>query len=365
MFRLGFVAVALSTALSGAALAQATPAAVAYSANYVFGDSLSDQGNLAEYLAHNFPSPPSYHDSFTNGPVAVQVLSQRLGLTLTPSLFATGFVDKYNLGLTGGGTNYAVAGSTAGNVAGVQGGNLPTQVGAFLARGGGIASSSALYTVFIGGNDVRTAAHNGDASYVTGGIASELANLQSLYAAGARNFLVVNVPDIGVIPEFQLGFPTQVALATSDTNLFNQMLASGLSTFSTANPLAKITQFDLYGFQSQLLKNPGAYGITNTTTPCYTSYSGITTPNTGYTISAACGAIDPATGQPANINSLAFWDAIHPTAVVQNAIGNALADALLGVGAVPEPATWATMILGFALAGMALRRRGVPQPAAA
>ena len=363
MFRPGFLAIAVSCALSGAAIAQTTPTPSPYSANYVFGDSLSDQGNLAEYLRHNFPSPPSYHDSFTNGPVAVQVLSQRLGLTLTPSLFATGFVDKYNLGLTGDGTNYAVAGSTAGNAMGVQGGNLPTQVGAFLARSGGTASSSALYTVFIGGNDVRTAAHQGDTGYVTGGIASELANIRSLYAAGARNFLVVNVPDIGRIPEFQLGYPTQVSLASSDTVLFNQMLSNELTDFKASNPLAKVTPFDLAAFQSQLLQNPGAYGITDTTTPCYTSYTGITTPDTGYAVSAACGAIDPVTGQPANIDKLAFWDAIHPTAVVQRAIGNALADAVL---ATPEPATWLTMVLGFGLIGTALRRRrGGARPALA
>jgi phospholipase/lecithinase/hemolysin len=35
----------------------------------VFGDSLSDTGTLAEFLQHNAPDPPSFHDSFTNGPV--------------------------------------------------------------------------------------------------------------------------------------------------------------------------------------------------------------------------------------------------------------------------------------------------------
>ena len=121
--------------------------------------------------------------------------------------------------------------------------------------------------------------------------------------------------------------------------------------------LARVTQFNLYDFQAQLLANPGAYGITNTTTPCYTSYTGVTDAYTGFTTSAACGPIAPSTGQPANINSLAFWDAIHPTATVQNAIGNALATRILAVTPVPEPSTWMTMLAGFAAVGTMLRRR--------
>jgi len=62
------------TAVAVAALlAFGTGAASAaqFSADYVFGDSLSDRGNLAAALGHNFPSPPFFHDSFTNGPTAV------------------------------------------------------------------------------------------------------------------------------------------------------------------------------------------------------------------------------------------------------------------------------------------------------
>ena len=60
-----------------------------YDAEYVFGDGLSDNGNLAAALGTNFPDPPSYHESFTNGPVSVQLLAQSLGLSLNPSLWLT------------------------------------------------------------------------------------------------------------------------------------------------------------------------------------------------------------------------------------------------------------------------------------
>ncbi len=56
-----------------AALASSSASAGPYTSEYVFGDSLSDNGNLAELYHQNFPNPPSYHDSFTNGPVAAAV----------------------------------------------------------------------------------------------------------------------------------------------------------------------------------------------------------------------------------------------------------------------------------------------------
>ena len=341
-------------------------AAPNYTGNVVFGDSLSDQGNLADYLGHNLPTPPFYHDSFTNGQVAVQVLDNRLGLSTNPSLFVTGGADLYNLGLARG-TNYAVAGATAGNSIGegVTGANLASQLGGYFATAGSILSGTDLYTLFIGGNDVRTAAHTGNAALVTNGVTSELSALGALIAAGAKNLLVVNVPDVGVIPEFTQGYPSQGATATQDTLDYNTGLAAGVATLQSANPASSIKLFDLYTFQKSLLADPGSLGITNITDPCYPSYGGVTN-NAPLVINPACGAIDPATGQAANIGTFAFWDTIHPTAKVQAAVGNALADSLgaTATGAVPEPSSWAMIILGFGLLGASLRYRR-PQVAVA
>jgi phospholipase/lecithinase/hemolysin len=147
-----------STALLAASAAQAAD----FSAEYVFGDSLSDRGNLAELenvlgiFPGNFPDPPSFHDSFTNGNVAVQDLAQSLGLNANPSLWLTGFKDP--AGLFGGpafvpGTNYAVAGATSADAnAGTPGINLPEQVAAYNAFVSDHADPNALYVVMIGGN---------------------------------------------------------------------------------------------------------------------------------------------------------------------------------------------------------------------
>ncbi len=344
--RLRLAGVAAAALLAAAGPVMAAP----YSAEVVFGDSLSDNGNLADALQHNFPSPPFYNDSFTNGPVAVQVLAGRLGLQANASLFPSGGVDKYNLGLTPG-TNFAVAGATAGNALGqgVPGLNLGTQIGAFLTGAGGTAVSSALYTVFIGGNDVRTAAHQGSAAYVTDGITAELQGLATLIARGATNLLVINVPDVGIIPEFTLGYPSQAAAATAFSRSYNAQLAAGVSALAAANPADNIKLFDLYSFNNSLVANPASLGITNTTQPCYVSYGGVTN-NAPLVINPACGTIDPATGQAANIGQFQYWDSIHPTAQVQAAFGNALY-----AFEVPEPAALA--VLGVGLLGLAAARR--------
>ena len=220
----------IALSLCSACLLPASSLATPYDAEYVFGDSLSDTGNLAatgliqsfagQPIA-NFPDPPSYHDSFTNGPVAVQALATRLGLNADPSLWVTGFQDIHDLFGPGfvPGTNYAVGAATAAAsipMGGIPGINLPQQVAAYIDHSaGGSADPNALYTILIGGNDIRNAALFGTGlPAVQNGVTAEIAAVNDLLGAGARHLLVVNVPNVGVIPEFAQDTPTDAAAAT-------------------------------------------------------------------------------------------------------------------------------------------------------
>ena len=334
---------ALALAIAAPAFATATP-----TAEYVFGDSLSDNGNLAEIEGANFPNPPSYHDSFTNGPVAAAVLDQALGLpALTPSLWATGFADPHNL--FGGasfvpGTNYAVAGATAAAqaVGGATGINLPQQVGAYGAMSGGSANPNALYVLFIGGNDVALAVEQQTgAAAVNAGVTAEVAAVETLLGEGARDFLVVNVPNIGATPDFLAAGAPASAAATALSQLYDSELSSALAAL-TVPAGADITQFNLYALDQSILANPAAYGFTDTIDPCY-----LNAPGSAVT-STACGA------NAQNISSFAYWNGFHPTAPVQAIWGRAFASAL-GISAVPEPSSWLLLILGFGLVGVMLR----------
>ena len=106
MIQISFSRVAFALAACSAAIVGfSTARAADFSAEYVFGDSLSDNGNLAAAGWRAFPDPPSFDNSFTNGPVAVQLLAQSLGLSANASLWLTSPSPQ--------GTNYAVGGATA------------------------------------------------------------------------------------------------------------------------------------------------------------------------------------------------------------------------------------------------------------
>jgi phospholipase/lecithinase/hemolysin len=357
--RAAFALAACAAALLGLATARAAD----FSAEYVFGDSLSDRGNIAELenvlnfqmnrsFLGNFPDPPSNHDSFTNGPVAVQLLAQSLGLNADPSLWLTGFKDP--AGLFPGfvpGTNYAVGGATAafdpqGGIAGI---NLPQQVAAYSAFVSDHADPDALYVVMIGGNDVRNAALQGTGvDAVTNGVGTELTEIASLADEGARHFLIVNVPNVGLIPEFAQDNPTLAADATTFSQLYDTDLAQGLAALDpTLAAGTTLTDFDLYGLNASILANAAAHGLTNTTDRCFT--------NTQFSAAAT-----PQCGQDgANVDSFAYWDDIHPTQPVQALWAQGFE------GAVPEPSTWAMLLVGFAGLGFLGYRRSAQARAAA
>ena len=100
------------------------------------------------------------------------------------------------------------------------------------------------------------------------------------------------------------------------------------------------SDFNLYALNTYILDNAASFGFTNTSDPCYTD-----TPFTA-TTSSACGP------DAENIGSFFYWDDIHPTERVQALWAKGF------MSAVPEPSTWAMLLVGFGSMGFAGYRRG-------
>jgi phospholipase/lecithinase/hemolysin len=281
----------------------------------VFGTSLSDPGNaFALYGGTN--TPPSYEvddflvpppqapyarggHHFSNGATWIEQFARPLGLA--------GSVRPALRGANRGATNYAVGGARA-REDGLNF-NLSAQVHAFLGHFNGAAPSDALYVIEMGGNDVRDAI----GAYVTAGpsaagmvIGEALGyiahNIGLLSAAGATNFVVLNVPDLAVTPAIRTldtFRPGAAILAAQLTQAFNDGL-DGV--------VAGLPRFDIKQRVNDLIADPARFGLTNVNTACITRNA-------------------PFHCQ--NFDEYLFWDGVHPTAAVHAIIAQFAAAALL------------------------------------
>lgn len=296
-----------------AACALALPPAHAYSSLYVFGDSLSDTGNIYAWYGGLLPRPPYYEGRFSNGPIWIDGVAAALGLEVIPSYT--------------GGTNYAWGGARTGPANGdpTPPLSLLDQTATYLADADGIADPDALYVVWGGGNDVL----DEDSALAPANIG---AIITSLAAAGATSFLVPNLPNLGLVPQsLEDGtspYKEQLSLE------FNAELEMILAELSQTLPVNIIT-LDVFGLMNEILADPGAWGFTNWTEGCYQGPTGIGGPGD------VCA--DP--------DAYVFWDDIHPTAHAHAILADA---ALAALAPVPLPA--ALPLFAAALGVLALRR---------
>ena len=281
----------------------------------VFGDSLSDPGN-AFVLLRDVEVPP--FDSlipdapyargalhFSNGPTWVEQLS-----LLDHSLPSAGPALFIPLVFS----NYAVGGARARHDGTF---DLSTQVGLFVRDFRGQGPSAALYVVFAGGNDLRDALQalavdtSGATSLaiVQAALFSIRDNLLTLHAAGARQFLVPNAPDIGLAPAVRLLGPAAQGAATFLSAQFNGGLEAILQGLESALGV-EIVRVDVFRMLNEVVAAPEAFGLTDATHPCIAL-------NTR--AHAFC----------ASPNKFLFWDGIHPT-VAGHRILSQRANAALG-----------------------------------
>lgn len=327
---------ALAAILSLSAIAGVAPAAKAQltdiSSLIVFGDSLSDTDNLRFISAASRPGAPYVNGRFSNGPVWAEGLAAANGWTLSSRAFG---------------------GARATRTSAI---DLTAQVDTFLSGGTKISANS-LVGIWIGGNDyvaVLTQPQSNPTAAAQAAIAATATAVTTqagkLYGAGARQFVLVNLPPLGSIPLTSGLSASDKASANTVSDLHAEAVRGVAANLRAQG--ATVTVVDAKALFQDMLANGATYGFTNVTTPCYAPIG----PGGSLVATGACATA-------AGAASTVFFDALHPTAAAHAVVAQ-YANGTLS-GAYEAPAALATSseaaqrLLDLANDGVAARMYGV------
>jgi phospholipase/lecithinase/hemolysin len=296
---------------------------------YVFGDSLSDTGNVFNATNGIIPPSPTYSNGrFSNGPIWVDYLASDLGLTLNLK------------------NNFAFGGATTGteNIGLATLPGLQQQINNFVAENQ-TADSNALYIIWAGTNDYLSYFFGGDPN-PTNTVANLSAALTSLVADGAKDIMVVNLPDLGKSPFANFDsqrsdlFNTFSSEHNSSLNTEIQVLSQQLS------PDTNIIELNVNSLFDRIVAAPEEFGFTNVTNSCVSEDLSVV-------------PIDVPTQQVfCNPEEFLFWDEVHPTTTAHKLIGELAFSALKPVP-VPEPSAGLGILAYSILGAVSLLKRKI------
>jgi phospholipase/lecithinase/hemolysin len=298
----GLYAIATSAAILGSSILSLPARAVDINDLFVFGDSYSDTGAFFKLT-----NP--------DGSTAVGYLAQDFGITLTTSKNADPGTDGVNFAESGA---RVFVGPTP---PATQPRSLTQQVAEFQNYVDNdkvtFDPSTSLFFLLGGLNDHTKVT----SAQVDAATASQVA---TLYSLGARIFEIALLP--ASVPPF-----------TDSADNFDPGYETLVPELKAEYPDAVFNLSNWGPDYDFIHDNPSLYGLTNTTDPCNT-----------FGASPVCSAP----------NTYFYYYVVHPSAYVHEIVGNELYNEVLRLPSpVPEPSTWAMMLLGFLGLGFAGYRR--------
>jgi outer membrane lipase/esterase len=271
-----------------------------------FGDSLSDTGNIAEWLGYIMPAKPYYKYRFSNGPVWVEHLSHLMQLPMENHSYGGAESSNYLIGDSG--LAFKIRAKLTGNMlAEVEKYAQPHVPCAHFHDAQCQPKFDHLFVLWIGANNylnkvtmpsvmremIETPTN---IDYVNHTVADIQKSLKLLYDNGARHFLVPNLPRLGITPFAKKSGFVKSLDELADNH--NKYLAMMLNQFAKDHTDAVMVFLDTNAQFLKLQASPKKYGYSNYTDSCYAG---------GYTGSSNAKEVC------SNPLEYLFWDTVHPT----------------------------------------------------
>ncbi len=282
----------------------------------VFGDSLSDTGNIFRVTntAHRLdpvvpviPDAPYYQGRFSNGPVWIEYLTALLGLAPDKLVdYAYGNAWAEEISETHEMTSFSLA----------------YQVKLYLmADILDFYRDSHLYVVLIGGNDYVHGRDNPD--FATDRVIADIEKqIEFLIAYGARQFFIPELADVSKVPFAQHKAAEFRDALSNITAKHNTKLRAMIARLRAGHPQLNVYTTNTNNALLDIIENAHDYGITNTNEACYNvkmfrapnwddfvnglkRQSVLATDKTTNNTEAPIPCSDP--------DAHMFWDQLHPT----------------------------------------------------
>lgn len=316
----------------------------------VFGDSLSDNGNLFKWSG--LPEKPYFEGRFSNGTVWIEMVAKALNLDTS---------SKYQF------ADYAYGGAWAADAEDGEGGLVPLslersmyfdEVKKHPEENAHIDNS--LFVIWIGNNDyLQDGRLNEDANVAVNRTINAIkTHIDLLIENGARHFLILNLPDLGKTPKAQQsiehGHPEYATSISTLALLHNIKLNELIQQEAQAHSDMEFISFDLAMHFADLTQHPEKYNIKNVTTPCFPNgigkfdvptrlaahstkkfnLNGLSVDLNHYPdLMAANQAANKNQQQQydycLNTSDYLFWDYVHPTAFAHELIAEFVSDLLI------------------------------------
>jgi outer membrane lipase/esterase len=306
------------------------PSASASSLNFftsfwVFGDSLSDPGNLFAATGGSVPPDPPYYDGrVSNGPVWAEYLQANFDKAGLPNdnyahAYANALEDVFTVRPIG---DPFVK-------------DLSEQLGQFTTESVGLLGNRPLATLLFGANDLFFSGIPFDLGAEIGAAAANAVADGALFlqSLGVNDVMLFTLPPIDLTPSYALPLQPGAEQAKIGTEAFNTTLLTRISGLETAG--LNVLTLDLFDLFGKLVANPEDYGVLDATYPCFI-------PGFGFFLGCS----------PETAPERAFFDPVHPNNVIHEQIAGLVREQVA-----PVPLPLSALLLIGGIAGLGLMRR--------